>query len=98
MPIYEYKCAACEEVFEKRQSFADAALTTHDGCGGAVHRLISAPALQFKGSGWYITDYAKGGGSKKPANGDDSGKSAKPKSDAPKSDAPAPTSSSDTKK
>jgi putative FmdB family regulatory protein len=101
MPIYEYKCAACEGVFEIKQSFADAALTTHEGCGGAVHRLISAPALQFKGSGWYITDYAKGGGTKKPANGDDSGKSAKSKSDAPASKdakSSSSTSSSESKK
>lgn len=63
MPIYEYQCENCGEVFELRQRFADEPLTTHDKCGGHVHRLLSAPALQFKGSGWYITDYARKGSS-----------------------------------
>ena len=63
MPIYEYQCENCGEVFELRQKFADEPLTTHDKCGGHVHRLLSAPALQFKGSGWYITDYARKGSS-----------------------------------
>ncbi len=60
MPMYEYKCAQCGDVFELIQKFSDNPLTTHAKCGGAVERLISAPALQFKGSGWYVTDYAKG--------------------------------------
>ena len=63
MPIYEYKCELCDQVFEVRQKFSDEPLTTHEGCGGHVHRLLSAPAFQFKGSGWYITDYAKKSGS-----------------------------------
>lgn len=61
MPLYEYKCDQCEEVFEVIQKFSDAPLTTHDGCGGSVRRLISAPAIQFKGTGWYITDYGRSG-------------------------------------
>ena len=61
MPIYEYKCERCEKVFELRRKFSDEPLTVHDECGGPVHRLISAPAFQFKGSGWYITDYARAG-------------------------------------
>lgn len=68
MPLYEYECEACGEIFEIIQKFSDAPLATHTGCGGPVHRLMSAPALQFKGSGWYITDYAKSGG-KKPEGG-----------------------------
>src|SRR5205085_8665721 len=60
MPMYEYKCGQCGQVFEIIQRFSDEPLTTHEGCGGAVERLISAPALQFKGSGFYITDYARG--------------------------------------
>lgn len=67
MPLYEYRCEQCGERFEVIQKFADEPLTRHEKCGGSVHRLISAPALQFKGSGWYITDYAKGGSS--PPNG-----------------------------
>lgn len=63
MPIYEYKCDGCGDVFEVMQKFSDQPLTVHEKCGGPVHRLLSAPALQFKGSGWYITDYAKGSSS-----------------------------------
>jgi putative FmdB family regulatory protein len=64
MPLYEYKCSKCGSVYEVLQKFSDAPLTVHEGCGGDVERLISAPGLQFKGSGWYITDYARGGGKK----------------------------------
>jgi putative FmdB family regulatory protein len=68
MPRYEYKCEGCGEVFELQQKFADEPLTVHEKCGGRVERIISAPALMFKGSGFYVNDYAKGGsngGSKK---------------------------------
>jgi putative FmdB family regulatory protein len=60
LPLYEYKCEGCGETFEVIQKFADEPLTVHEKCGGPVHRLLSAPAFQFKGSGWYVTDYAKG--------------------------------------
>ena len=60
MPLYEYECEKCGEQFEVMQKFSDAPLTNHEKCGGRVNRLLSAPALQFKGSGWYITDYARG--------------------------------------
>lgn len=63
MALYEYECETCGELFEVIQKFADLPLLVHEKCGGPVHRLISAPALQFKGSGWYVTDYAKGGNS-----------------------------------
>src|SRR5215831_6053537 len=65
MPIYEYKCEGCNEVFEVRQKFSDEPITVHEKCGGKVHRLISPPAFQFKGSGWYVTDYARSGSSSK---------------------------------
>jgi putative FmdB family regulatory protein len=66
MPLYEYKCDSCGEAFEVMQKFADEPLKVHENCGGAVRRLLSSPMLQFKGSGWYVTDYAKGGnGSRK---------------------------------
>lgn len=67
MPLYEYECDKCHKVFEIIQKFSDTPLTVHDDCGGNLERLISAPALQFKGSGWYVTDYAgkSGNGSKK---------------------------------
>jgi putative FmdB family regulatory protein len=79
MPLYEYRCEQCGEQFEVMQKFSDQPLTRHEKCGGAVHRLLSAPALQFKGSGWYITDYAKSG-SKAPA---DNGSPAKSDTAAP---------------
>jgi putative FmdB family regulatory protein len=59
MPLYEYKCASCGDVFEVIQKFSDEPLHEHPGCGGPVERLISASALQFKGSGWYVTDYGR---------------------------------------
>jgi putative FmdB family regulatory protein len=60
MPLYEYECESCGVVFEKMQKFADAPLTVHEDCGGHVHRLLTAPAFVFKGTGWYVTDYARG--------------------------------------
>ena len=61
MPLYEYKCHSCGEKFEVIQKFSDAPLKTHPNCGGEVERLISTSALKFKGSGWYVTDYASSG-------------------------------------
>lgn len=60
MPIYEYSCERCGKTFERIQKFSDEPLSVHEECGGSVHRLLSPPALQFKGSGWYVTDYARG--------------------------------------
>lgn len=60
MPLYEYRCSKCGKTFEVLQKFADAPLTVHENCGGEVERLLSAPGLQFKGTGWYVTDYARG--------------------------------------
>lgn len=87
MPLYEYQCEKCGEVFELIQKFADAPLSVHATCGGTVHRLLSAPALQFKGSGWYITDYAKS--SRSSSSGSDNGEK--------KSESPAKTESSEKK-
>src|SRR3982751_4970592 len=64
MPLYEYECEAENgRRFEIIQKFSDETLTVCPTCGGKVRRLISSPAIQFKGSGWYITDYAKKSGS-----------------------------------
>jgi|SRR5581483_6445144 len=63
MPLYEYKCDRCGDVFEVIEKFSDPPLQEHAGCGGHVERLLSAPALQFKGTGWYVTDYARNSGS-----------------------------------
>ena len=86
MPLYEYQCARCGR-FEVIRKFSDSPLLTCPTCGGEVQKLLSAPAIQFKGTGWYITDYArksgtgtdtssKGEGGSKPAgkNGDSSSK------------------------
>jgi putative FmdB family regulatory protein len=65
MPLYEYECAACAHRFERIQKFSDPLVDVCPKCGGAVRKLLSSPAIQFKGSGFYITDYArqgKGGG------------------------------------
>src|SRR5215472_8608605 len=61
MPLYEYECQVEGNRFEVIQKFSDAPLTVCPTCGGPVRRLISSPAIQFKGSGWYITDYARKG-------------------------------------
>ncbi len=60
MPLYEYKCDSCGTVFEVIQKFSDEPVEIHEKCGGHVERLLSVPVLQFKGTGWYVTDYAKG--------------------------------------
>ena len=75
MPRYDYRCQKCGETFEVKQKFSDEPLTVHDKCGGKVDRLISAPALQFKGSGWYVTDYGRS--HSQPATGGSNGKSEK---------------------
>ena len=60
MPIYEYLCSKCGTTFEKIQKFSDDPIKIHEDCGGEVEKMLSAPAFQFKGTGWYVTDYAKG--------------------------------------
>ena len=68
MPLYEYECERCAHRFEVIQRFSDPPLGECPKCGGPVRKLLSPPAIQFKGSGWYITDYArKASGAAKPA-------------------------------
>jgi len=94
MPLYEYKCKKCGHQFEKIQKYSDRMVKKCPDCGGRVEQMITAPAVQFKGTGWYVTDYAKkssglpssDGGSK------DSKKDDKSKSDSSSKD----TSSKDT--
>ena len=75
VPLYEYQCKSCGHTFEKIQSFSAPEEKECPVCGGPVEKLLSAPAVQFKGSGWYVTDYAgKGGGSGKKPSGDGAGK------------------------
>jgi putative FmdB family regulatory protein len=59
MPIYEYQCGKCGKSFEVIQKMSDKPLKKHEGCGGALTKLISAAGFQFKGTGWYVTDYAR---------------------------------------
>ncbi len=71
MPLYEYKCDCCGATFEVIQRFSDPPVETCRACGGPVRKVLSAPAIQFKGSGWYVTDYAKKGMTEagRPGNG-----------------------------
>lgn len=67
MPLYEYECFVCGHRFERIRRVADASTMNCPECEGSVRRLLSAPALQFKGSGWYVTDYGKGKGGRSTA-------------------------------
>lgn len=73
MPIYEYKCAECGQLIEKMQRISDAPLTVCENCGGKLEKQISRSGFQFKGDGWYVTDYAGkksgGGGGKTSTSG-----------------------------
>jgi putative FmdB family regulatory protein len=97
MPLYEYECKKCGHRFEKIQLFSDPMLKKCPECGGKIEQMISAPAIQFKGSGWYVNDYAK-----KPApsgssgkNGSEGGKSESVKAES--SEAKSSESKSDAK-
>jgi putative FmdB family regulatory protein len=69
VPLYEYRCKQCGHQFEKIQSFSAPELKECPVCKGEVERLLSAPAIQFKGAGWYVNDYAGKNGSSKPKSG-----------------------------
>jgi putative FmdB family regulatory protein len=110
MPLYEYRCQRCDEVFEVIQRFSDTPLAVHEKCGGDVERLVSAPALQFKGTGWYVTDYGKSGsngrkeaaeksksegkGDSKSSEGKGDSKSSESKASETKAESAKPSSSS----
>jgi putative FmdB family regulatory protein len=107
MPNYEYLCKKCGHRFEQIRKFSDKQLRKCPECGGVIEQVISAPAVQFKGSGWYVTDYAKKGagsaGSSSPSSEGDSGtkeakdskdtKDAKDTKDTKKDDKPKSDSS-----
>lgn len=88
MPLYEYRCRKCGVVMEKIQKFSDSPLVKCGKCGGRLEKLVSASAIQFKGSGWYITDYPRKSseGSSKADGGSSHGDSASSES---KKDKPA---------
>ena len=92
MPLYDYRCHKCGETFEVRQKFSDDVLRVHEGCGGELERLINAPALQFKGTGWYVTDYAKNGKSPSSAASSEAKPAAKSEGKTDAKPAPAATS------
>ena len=83
MPLYEYKCDSCGKTFEALQKFSDEPIQIHEVCGGHVERLISSPAFHFKGTGWYVTDYAKTNGhsSATKSDGSDSNQTADKKAE-----------------
>ena len=91
MPLYEYQCQSCETRFEKIQKFSDPPVDVCPKCGGAVKKLPSSPAIQFKGSGFYITDYPKKSSSEASKAGTSQGKP-----DAAPSSGSSDKSSSDT--
>ena len=66
MPLYEYECETCAHRFERIQKFSDPLVANCPRCDGSVRKLVSSPAIQFKGTGWYVTDYA-GKGKSDPA-------------------------------
>ena len=95
MPLYEYECEACGQRFEVIQKFSDPPVEHCRTCGGPVHKLLSSAAIQFKGSGWYVTDYSGSrsqctsggtGEGDKPAAGSESS----PAAETAKTETPAP--------
>ena len=93
MPLYEYQCKNCGRTLEKRQKFSDPPLTVCPYCNGTLEQLISAPAVQFKGGGWYADGYGNKGASK-PAASAEGGGSSESSSDASKPAASTDSSSS----
>jgi putative FmdB family regulatory protein len=93
MPLYEYECKKCGHRFEKIQLYSDKMVKKCPECGGQVEQMISAPAVQFKGSGWYVTDYAKKSSSPGSSGSSDSSSKDK-KDDKSKSDGASKESSS----
>ena len=97
MPLYEYECGACGRRFELIRKFSDPPVEVCTLCGnGPVNRLFSSPAIQFKGSGFYITDYAKKGEGGKGEGGKDGGKDGS--KDRSKGEGGKPESTSETTK
>jgi putative FmdB family regulatory protein len=98
MPLYEYECESCGRRFERIQKFSDAPIAECPTCGGPVRKLMSSPAIQFKGSGFYITDYAKPGSSSDATSGDKASKSDKTTDKASPESTPASSSDKSDKK
>jgi putative FmdB family regulatory protein len=99
MPIYEYSCKKCGKTIEVIQKFSDPVLRKHQGCGGTLTKLISASAFQLKGTGWYVTDYArKGKGGESESSSESKESSKEKKESAPKSETTSKESSKESSK
>ncbi len=100
MPLYEYECKKCGHRFEKILKFSDKPMKKCPECGGVVEQLISAPTVQFKGAGWYVTDYAKKGtsSSSKASESDGGSKDSSKDGKDSKSDSKEAKDSKETKK
>src|SRR3984957_529591 len=94
MPLYEYQCEKCGHRFEKIQLYSDKMVKKCPKCGGQVEQMITAPAVQFKGSGWYVTDYAKKSSSPGASGSTGDSSSKDKKDDKPKSDTASKDNSS----
>ncbi len=94
MPLYEYRCERCDQRVEVIQKFSDRPLEICQHCGGKLERLLSASAIQFKGSGWYVTDYARKNG----ANGSSTKEDTSAKSESSSATSSAKTESPKTTK
>lgn len=81
MPKYDYRCSACGDVYEKREGFDAPAVQECPRCGGQARRVLTPPAIVFKGSGWYITDSRKSAPEPESASAKDSGASSTSKSE-----------------
>ena len=98
MPLYEYQCKKCKHKFEKIQKFSDRPIKKCPDCGGPVEKIMHAPNVQFKGSGWYVTDYGgKGENSKSDGSGSEKPEKAEKKETTAKEDGGAKTKDKDSK-
>lgn len=96
MPLHEYLCGKCGKTSEILQAVGEKSATICPYCGGKLKKLISAPAIQFKGSGWYVTDYAKKGMASSPSEKADAGEKSSKSEETPKAADSAAASSKDS--
>jgi putative FmdB family regulatory protein len=98
MPLYEYECSACQTRFELIRKFSDPPVEVCPTCGsGPVQKLVSSPAFQFKGSGWYVTDYARKAGGEKAGGEAPAAEAGAAKTETASSKTDAATDSKDSK-